>query len=416
MNAILRRTSVVLALALCSAGAQALQAREAPGAKPAAQPGARPAVQPGEQVGGRARVSGPAAGSPSYDYVKKVGVVGASVSAGFGLESRAKPREDLGKREAGTDGSNGAAAASARAAAAPQTARGWTDLIDDSIMVDHGTVKYASMYTFADPQKQIADQLAKARADGATSLVAIDGLFWFAYGQRPEEQRAPLFEAGLALYAEVKTPLILGDLPLMPEGPMLRASMIPTSATLALLNARLAEWAKGRPNVAIVPLAKAAAAMQSGEDVVAWGHVYPTKGAKPVLQADKLHTTYEGNLALWSLTLDTWATLVPAGEPLPFRSSPMDMQMARNFRHGTSDEVHVYARTEAYPADSVWRGRGPARAAEAGAQPLDRKPAEGLPREGREGEGRRGEGRPEGGTPPERKAPERKPVDRKPGG
>lgn len=397
MHTIPRCASFVLLLSLFAFGSQARPVERPAGERPAAPAGTRPAApagaRPEEQGGARLRLQGPAAGSPSFDYAKKVAVVGASVSAGFGLEGRAQL-----KREAPRDPA--APAAASLPAQRPQLARTWSDLIDDSIVVEHEVLRCASMTTFMDPEKITAEQLMKARNDGATAIVAIDGLFWFAYGQRPEDERARLFEAGLALYADLQTPLLLGDIPTMSEGLMLRASMLPTAASIAAFNARLAEWAKARPNVAIVPLAKAAAAMRAGDDVVAWGHVYPTKGGAAVLQVDQLHTTYEGNLALWSLTLDSWATLVPAGELLPFSDSPMDMQFKRNWRHGSSDPVKQYARSKDYPADGIWRGRGAAR----------------TPATGPAGEGGGARGAPDQPGAPDRRPVDRKPLERKPGG
>lgn len=269
--------------------------------------------------------------TPMPAYAKKVAVVGASISADFGLKDPTAPKHAL--------------------------PRGWNMLVDGSIIGDHETLMLAGGLVFMDPLGSLSKQLDKAAAAEATTLIGIDALFWFAYGARPEEQRMELFERGLALFDGVKAPLVLGDIPMLQEGPMLRRDMIPSLASVDAFEARLKAWARGKDHVALVPLRKAAAAMHAGEEIVAFGHRFPTKGGPPVLQADQLHTTFHGALALWCLTLDSWRTLVHEDELFAVQQGPRAIQAALNWKYEPDLEVVQYAAVD--PTESTYaRARG----------------------------------------------------------
>jgi hypothetical protein len=254
--------------------------------------------------------------TPTPAYARKVAVVGASISADFGLRELGAPKH--------------------------QMPRGWNMLVDGSIIGEHETLKLAGSMVFMDPEGALSNQIDKATQTGATTIIGIDALFWFAYGARPEDERLAMFDRGLALFDGVKVPLVLGDIPHLDEGPMLRKDMIPTVASIDAIEARLKAWARGKDHVALVPLRKASAAMRAGEEIVAFGHRFPTKGGPPVLQADQLHTTFHGALALWCLTLDSWRTLVHEDELFVVQQSPQSIQAALNWQYDPDVDVVKY--------------------------------------------------------------------------
>ncbi|MFN9785836.1 MAG: hypothetical protein ACK57N_04590 [Planctomycetia bacterium] len=274
---------------------------------------------------------GAIAKSPMPAYARKVAVVGASISADFGLRDLDAPKHQL--------------------------PRGWNMLVDGSIIGEHETLMLAGSLVFMDPAGALSKQLDKAAQAGATTIIGLDSLFWFAYGPRPEEQRMAMFERGLALFDGVKAPLVLGDIPQLVEGPMLRKDMIPAAGSIDAFEARLKAWARGKDHVALVPLRKAAAAMHAGEEIVAFGHRFPTKGGPPLLQPDQLHTTFHGSLALWCLTLDSWRTLVHEDELFVVQQSPRAIQAALNWQHEPDLEVVQYRAVD--PSESTYaRSRG----------------------------------------------------------
>jgi hypothetical protein len=172
----------------------------------------------------------------------------------------------------------------------------------------------SSSLFFLDPLANGANSVERARAADPTLVVAADFLFWFAYGLvnaegKPlasDEERPALFEKGLALLADFGCPVVVGDLPDCSRaiGTMLLEAQVPAPATLAALNARLAEWAKGRPKVVVLPLAESverlfAAASANSEtepaELELGGWTYPAREAAALLfQPDELHPTLDG--------------------------------------------------------------------------------------------------------------------------
>jgi len=57
-----------------------------------------------------------------------------------------------------------------------------------------------------------------------TAVLAVDFLFWFAYGEKPESRRAEDLEGALKLLEKFDVPVVVGTLPNMKEsvGKMLR--------------------------------------------------------------------------------------------------------------------------------------------------------------------------------------------------
>ena len=198
------------------------------------------------------------------------------------------------------------------------------DALRATFVDDPGSLRdESSSLFFLDPLANGANAVERARAADPTLVVAADFLFWFAYGLvnaegKPlasDEERPALFEKGLALLAEFTCPVVVGDLPDCSRaiGTMLLEAQVPAPATLAALNARLAEWAKERPKVVVLPLAASverlfaaasparASARRSPDGEAApaelelGGWTYPAREAAALLfQPDELHPTLEG--------------------------------------------------------------------------------------------------------------------------
>jgi hypothetical protein len=191
--------------------------------------------------------------------LRRIAVVGASVSAGF-----TAPRIAEAMRAAGT-----------------------IEVIDA-----------ADLWMFRDPDGGGARQLATAVAARPSLVVALDFLFWFAYQPGDRAARAASLERGLTLLATVDGPLAVGDLADMrgADPRMLPPASVPPADELAAMNARIAAWAAARPHTVVLPLAAWTAPLLAGAEV----ELAPGEriAASSLLFLDGLHPN---PLGLWYL-------------------------------------------------------------------------------------------------------------------
>ena len=236
----------------------------------------------------------PAAGLEAGTLYARVHVIGASASAGFGVRAP-------GKRE---PGARTMALTLARVADCARLSAG--EVTGD-----------ATGFFFTDPCGVGGDQVdALLRLDPRPSVVfADDFLFWFAYGaldaeRKPitdESQRLALLERGLAQLdrvTEAGIPLVVGDLPNMSGavGRMLTPAQMPKQDTLARANARIRQWAAGKPRVAVMPLARLVEELRAGTPFEAGRRSWSEQADGALLQKDQLHPTFAGTVALLART------------------------------------------------------------------------------------------------------------------
>ncbi|MDQ3366501.1 MAG: hypothetical protein M3680_13830 [Myxococcota bacterium] len=209
----------------------------------------------------------------------RIAIVGASVSAGFG----------------------GMPFADAFRAGAPRST------IENA----------ANVLLFRDPIGESRLQIEKAIAFQATTIVAIDFLFWNLYGSTDPGWRERALAAGLAELERARATgawLIVGDVPHVVTAAewMLPRSQVPDATTLAALNAQIATWARGRERVLLVPFAEWARPLASDAAVeIAPGEQVP---ARSLMAADGLHAN---PLGVWYLLdkLDHWIEAQLPGTP-----------------------------------------------------------------------------------------------------
>jgi hypothetical protein len=226
-----------------------------------------------------------------------LGIVGASASAGFGAFVQ----------RSGTEGP-------------PLQGVDLADLV--STLAPPGTVvsDWSTSMLFHDPCTIAPRALERLLGQRPDAILAIDFLFWFAYGLRDaqgevivdERQRDALFEHGLSLLEDLEIPMILGDLPDMRSASdlVLSPRQVPRPETLARLNARLRQWAETRPTVRLVSLE----AMRRR-----WLGAAPDGGIPRQLQRDRLHPTFEGLVEVLHASrpaLRSFAPTVPLAEAL----------------------------------------------------------------------------------------------------
>lgn len=224
----------------------------------------------------------------------KVVIVGASVSAGYGLDPRA-------------DAFQG------------QTSRlRLAQIVDASIVGAHPAPLDESDILFFSAAQATAKRIAKeASASKPTLVVALDYLFWLGYGAGDEQERVERLEVGLKALEGVKGTVLLGDLPdfngVRVDPFMLPKESIPPASVIAKLNEKCAGWAKKRKNVVVVPVASLFTRLSKGEAFAVRGNSFDASARSRLMQADGLHTTLEGTCALWVLAVDAWLATNPAG-------------------------------------------------------------------------------------------------------
>ncbi|MCE2654072.1 MAG: hypothetical protein LW650_11575 [Planctomycetaceae bacterium] len=292
--------AAVMAAALTGAGAAAARAM-APGPVPGLVPATVGREGPGGDVSGKAGAT-----QPARAILERAVVIGASVSDGFMTSVRVKLPAEGGEAEKQVERRVAAKMANVlRAAAAPA---------DEQAEVK-GPESLATGAFFSAADRIAERQVNEALAAKPEVVFAVDYLFWHAYGVMPEEERAAMFDRGLQRVERMLAAgatVVIGDVPNMSHAApgMLSPPQVPSAEMHRQLNARLAEWAKGRRGVHVLGLAELVRAARAGEAVTMGGRLYGPAEAAKLLQRDGLHATGAG---LTALAQEALATLEAAG-------------------------------------------------------------------------------------------------------
>jgi hypothetical protein len=245
--------------------------------------------------------------------VERVSVLGASLSAGFGLQPEIGAPVWIG------------------------------DLVHVAIEPPPAQVKnHSSLLFFANPRGMGAEAVQRAQAEDPTLVLALDYLFWFAYGQvETPARRVELLDFGLKQLESFSCPILLGDLPDMRaaldgQPQMLQEGMIPAPEVLEQLNQRLRAWAKARPGVVIFPLSELNARFRKSEEFRLHGNTYFASELPALFQGDKLHTTVAGTIAVWIAAADE---LVKARKDVPASWFVWDRTELQRRLYASKEEV-----------------------------------------------------------------------------
>ena len=216
----------------------------------------------------------------------RMAVIGASVSAGYGLKSELKANVKLG------------------------------DVVQCLIEGEgKECLDLGSNMLFRSPETLGAKQVTDALAYKPTLVIAVDFLFWFAYGKSgaSTRKRVDRVNEALSLLDRFKCPILVGDIPDMamalkgkgPFGfPLITRNMIPPEPARTAINKRLLEWAKARARVTIVPLSEFLEIVQSGKTLKVRESEWTSEDLNSMMQDDLLHTRPKGSLSLLTLALD----------------------------------------------------------------------------------------------------------------
>ncbi len=228
---------------------------------------------------------------PRTASLQRVAVIGASATCGWGLHAP-PTRADITPHRINL-----------------------SHVLDAAIIEPHDPVAFhGDPLFFARPAvagRRSVDQLLAIRP---TQVVALDFLFWYAYGsrdlsgvpiERPRQRMAGL-EAGLAELERLDVPLLVGDIPNMSPavGVILSASMVPDEATIAAMNHRIADWARGRADTRVFPLADLLEALYANQAFAFDGQQLEAGARDLMLQNDQLHPTLLGLVAIGAMIAD----------------------------------------------------------------------------------------------------------------
>jgi len=241
----------------------------------------------------------PAPSRPAEEVplLDRVVLIGASVTAGFGLPDELDAKATL------------------------------ATFLDAAITAPHPACEsFGSSVLFLKPIEEGEKQLEKALAAKPTLVVAVDFPFWFGCGVwRGADGRLRALEQGLKLLERIEAPLLVGDFPDMSaalegtskltQGPMVRPSQIPSDEEREKLNARLREWVASRENVHLFELSRFVASLHDEAPLELRGTVIDAEAKKTMLQPCLLHPTVKGTCVLALGLLDELVELglVPDG-------------------------------------------------------------------------------------------------------
>jgi hypothetical protein len=239
----------------------------------------------------------PQAASP----LARVAIVGASVSAGFGI---------------GGSPFGGAV--------------NLADVVEASIRIEHDNPKnLASTLAFLDWTSYMERTSAALAKDRPSALIAIDYLFWSVHGTKSDADRMKQLDGALAGIAGLTCPILLGDLPdvtgaTVGDSPMIGVEMMPSPAVRDAANARIAAWAKQHANVTVVPIAALMKKVNDGSEIQLRGNIWNGAEVSRLLQGDRLHVTVEGLIAIWIAAADSWLLNDPKLEAgMELRAKPL---------------------------------------------------------------------------------------------
>jgi hypothetical protein len=222
--------------------------------------------------------------------VTRIAVIGASVSAGFGLGTELVSNATL------------------------------VEFVEGVVRAPHEPVTgLGSSMLFREPQTRGAKQVRDALETSPTLVLAPDFLFWFGYGHlRDLAARERRLESGFTLLEAIDCPVIVGDLPdmhpalegssaLMMGQPMLAPAQVPSPEELEQLNRRIREWVASRKNVHLFEMARFVGELRTDEPIKIRGNELDAEAKTKLLQEDLLHPTVKGTCVLTLLVFDTLA-------------------------------------------------------------------------------------------------------------
>ncbi|MDG2030933.1 MAG: SGNH/GDSL hydrolase family protein [Phycisphaerales bacterium] len=261
---------------------------------------------------------------------RKIAVIGASASAGFGVVEAIRVSEGKTRLQGVT----------------------LSDvLVESARQSDVVVLDLASGGFFTRPLEFGKSSVQRAVAWKPDLVVGVDFLFWYVYGGRnhaddPENEKAKRLEGleqGLAVLELVKCPLVIGEIPDMSLaiGGMLSKRQVPSLEAMKAVNERIHDWADSHANVAVVPLFDLIESLRNKEAFTIGEHAWPAPtDDEPMMLPDNLHPNLRGLVAL----IQSIQTEAMNTDGLKERMPTLELDRAiliAGIRDGTEEEVEV---------------------------------------------------------------------------
>ena len=174
-------------------------------------------------------------------------------------------------------------------------------IMEAMILEPHKEVAYfGNAMFFTRPDKYGVELIEDITQHEPTLVIAIDYLFWFAYGNiGSPEKRIKKFERGLTFLDNIKAPLIIGNVPDVHKaiGKMLSTSQVPSVKTINTMNQMLRTWALAHPNATVLDVHGLYKSLLDNTSITMNSYTWPAGSQSDLLQSDMLHTTLEGTVA-----------------------------------------------------------------------------------------------------------------------
>ncbi len=209
----------------------------------------------------------------------RVAVVGASVTAGWGVQTP-PIKGDFGGY--------------------PMNLK---HIVDAMILTPHEEVAYfGESLFFTQPVVYGKELIEEITTYEPTLIIAVDFLFWYAYGNvgiEGEEDRIKKFNEGLSCLENVKSDLLIGNIPDVHKaiGRVLSASHVPTVETIQKMNRMLNSWVLLHQNVTVLDVYTLYGALLDDAAIKTDTFTWPAGSKEKLLQSDSLHMTLEGTVA-----------------------------------------------------------------------------------------------------------------------
>ncbi|NBX35908.1 MAG: hypothetical protein EBR10_01615 [Planctomycetes bacterium] len=275
---------------------------------------------------------------------ERIVIVGASASDGFGVFLHPTEATATGEAAAAPTAPSkappiGVSLAMILRQAGAQPASASPDAREPTTAAILPTIRhFTSGFFFANPGPIARSEVNRAIDAQPTLVLALDYLFWFAYGtvnangepMRDAAQRLENLELGLQQLQRIidaGAPIVVGDIPDMREsiGRMLSKAQVPDADTIARANERIQAWIREHPSTRLLRLSEIQTKLRERMPVQLGGREWTSTDTTPLLQDDQLHPTFVGTVAIASALIDT-ARAFDGDGPAPFTFNPADIR------------------------------------------------------------------------------------------
>ena len=183
-------------------------------------------------------------------------------------------------------------------------------IVDAMILAPHEEVAYfGEPMFFTRPVVYGSKLIDEITEYDPTLIVAVDYLFWFAYGNvgfAGEKYRINKFKEGLSILENIQAHLIIGNIPDVRKaiGKVLSASQVPAVETIQKMNNMLRSWALLHPKVKVLNVYELYKDLLDDATLTTSSYTWPAGSQEKLLQKDMLHTTFEGTVAVSLVVAD----------------------------------------------------------------------------------------------------------------